>query len=93
MKVNSPLANMKIFIGSVAKVPGGLVIESRDDSTMPAEVLIEPRDARDFVVALLKKPLALIYVMIMPLVGFFSPATVTEDEAGSGQEDSINKPW
>ena len=93
MKVTSPLANMKIFIGSVAKVPGGLAIESRDDSTMPAEVLIEPRDARDFVVALLKKPLALIYVMIMPLVGFFSPATVTEDEAGSGQEDSINKPW
>ena len=93
MKVNSPLANMKIFVGSVAKVPGGLVIESRDDSTMPAEVLIEPRDARDFVVALLKKPLALIYVMIMPLVGFLSPATVTEDKAGSGQEDSINKPW
>lgn len=93
MKVNSPLANMKIFVGSVAKVPGGLVIESRDDSTMPAEVLIEPRDARDFVVALLKKPLALIYVMIMPLVGFLSPATVIEDEVGSGQEDSINKPW
>ena len=93
MKVNSPLANMKIFIGSVAKVPGGLVIESRDDSTMPAEVLIEPRDARDFVVALLKKPLALIYVLIMPLVGFLSPATVTKEEAGSGQEDSINKPW
>ena len=93
MKVNSPLANMKIFIGSVAKVPGGLVIESRDDSTMPAEVFIEPRDARDFVVALLKKPLALIYVLIMPLVGFLSPATVTKEEAGSGQEDSINKPW
>ena len=54
MKVTSPLANMKIFIGSVAKVPGRLAIESRDDSTMPAEVLIEPRDARDFVVALLK---------------------------------------
>ena len=93
MKVNSPLANMKIFVGSVSKVPGGLVIESRDDSTMPAEVLIEPRDARDFVVALLRKPLALIYVMIMPLIGFLSPATVSDDEAGSGQEDAINKPW
>ena len=93
MKVNSPLANMKIFIGSVAKVPGGLAIESRDDSTMPAEVLIEPRDARDFVVALLKKPLSLMYVMIMPLMGFFPPATVSDDNVGNGPDDSINKPW
>ena len=93
MKVNSPLANMKIFVGRVAKVPAGLVIESRDDSTMPAEVLIEPRDARDFVVALLKKPVVLAYVMIMPLIGFLSPAKESEDEASIALEDSINKPW
>ena len=93
MKVNSPLANLKIFVGSVSKVPGGLAIASRDDSTMPAEVLIEPRDARDFVLALLKNPSALIYLIAMPLIGFFSPQPASKDNAPAGQDDPINKPW
>ena len=93
MKVNSPLANLKIFVGSVSKVPGGLAIASRDDSTMPAEVLIEPGDARDFVLALLKKPSALIYLIVMPMIGFFSTRSESNDNAPARQDDPINKPW
>ena len=69
MKVNSPLANMDIYIGRVSKSSGGLLVESREDSTMSAEILVGPRDARDFLLSLLKKPLVLLYLLALPLIG------------------------
>ena len=94
MKVNSPLANMDIYIGRVSKSSGGLLVESREDSTMSAEILVGPRDARDFLLSLLKKPLVLLYLLALPLIGLFSSPVSDEHGGAAGRlDDPLNKPW
>lgn len=90
MKVNSPLANMEVYVGSVEKQGDQLVINSRGDSTMHAQVFITPQDARDFLRSLLKSPAILLYIIIMPLLGI---GAREEQKATSLLDDPINKPW
>ncbi len=90
MKVNSPLANMEMYVGSVAKQGDQLVIRSREDSTMPAEVFVAPQDAWDFAKSVCRQPWALLYVLVMPFLGMRGRQ---EEPSASLLDDPLNKPW
>ena len=90
MKVNSPLANLEMYVGSVAKQGDQLVIRSREDSSMPAEVFVAPQDAWDFVRSLCRQPLALLYVLAMPFLGMGGRQA---EPSTSLLDDPLNKPW
>ena len=90
MKVNSPLANMEIYVGLVIKEGTQLVVRSRDDSSMQAQVYIAPEDAWDFLKGLLRRPSNLLYVLIMPFLGM---GKRRQRPTRSVLEDPLNNPW
>jgi len=90
MKVNSPLANMEIYVGLVIKEGTQLVVRSRDDSSMQAQVYIAPEDAWDFLKGLLRRPSSLLYVLIMPFLGM---GKRRQRPTHSVLEDTLNNPW
>ena len=90
MKVNSPLANMEMYVGLVIKQGAQLVIHSRDDSSMQAQVYIAPEDAWDFLKGLLRRPSSLLSVLIMPLLGM---GKRRHRPTHSVLEDTLNNPW
>ncbi len=88
MKVVSPLANLDMYVGGVRVQDGQLLIESAEESTMPAEVFISPQDVRAFLRALLTSPRGLVWA----LTSVFRPATSTTKQVNRLQ-DPLNKPW
>lgn len=90
MKVNSPLANMEMYVGFVVKDGVQLVIHSRDDSSMQAQVYIAPEDVWDFLKALLRRPSILLYVLIMPFLG---TGKRPQQPTRSVLKDALNNPW
>ncbi len=93
MRVTSPLADVRMYIGRVTKSGANLVIESGAASTMAVEVNVSPEDAWQFVKALAKNPAALLYLPMMPFAGMFKRAQTPPSATGSRLDDPLNKPW
>ncbi len=88
MKVISPLANLDMYVGSVRVQDGQLLIESAEESTMPAEVFIGPQDVRAFLRSLLRNPRGLAWALSSVL----RPAATGAKQVNRLQ-DPLNKPW
>lgn len=94
MKVNSPLANVDVRIGSAARRGHQLVLRSSADSPMQAEIAIGPGEILRTLVRVLLTPSSLLFVLGLPVFwlleafGGGKPA-----DAGAHRTPDINKPW
>lgn len=98
MKVNSPLANVDVRIGSAARRGHLLVLRSSADSPMQAEITIGPGEVLRTLLRVLLTPASLLFVVGLPV---FWLLEMLRDEAAGGaasheaatRPTDINKPW
>ncbi|MEP7242814.1 MAG: hypothetical protein ABI885_03920 [Gammaproteobacteria bacterium] len=97
MKVHSPLANMDVGIGEVARQGNDLVLKSRADSSMDAVITISAGEVVRTLGAVLSSPSGLVFVLGLPYFWLREkwgrPAAPAAPSSGPARPADINKPW
>lgn len=94
MKVNSPLANVDVRIGSAARRGHELVLRSSADSPMQAEISIGPGEILRTLLRVLLTPSSLLFVLGLPVFWLLEALGVGRAAGGATQRaPDINKPW
>jgi len=90
MRVKSDLADVDFHLGSIRRGGSGLVIASREGSSLPTVVEVGRDDVLAGMSALLRSPSAFWYVLTVP---FRRASAKTANDTVSTVVDQINKPW
>ena len=94
MRVSSPLADIDFHVGRVRRDGGTLVIESRDDSSLPAAVTVNGDDARQVLRVFLGAPGVLLFALsLLWRSGGAASGDPAEVWRRRRQAVGINKPW
>lgn len=94
MKVNSPLANVDVRIGSAERRGHLLVLRSSADSPMQAEIAIGPGEILRTLVRVLLTPSSLVFVLGLPVFWVLEALGGSARDGGAAQRPpDINKPW
>lgn len=91
MRVKSDLADVDFHLGSIRRSQRGLVIASREGSSLPTVVEVGREDVLAAMVAILRSPSALWYVLTVPFRR--AQKDQTAGNAVTTVVDEINKPW
>ena len=96
MKVRSPLADMEIGIGSVARNGNDLVLRSRAGSAVDTEITIPASEVLRTIGLVLSRPAGIVFVLGLPF--FWLRERLTGASSGSTaaptqRAGDINKPW
>ena len=68
MKVNSPLANLELHIGTIERRGRNLVMTASDESSIPTRVIVSPPDMVRIIATGLKSPSLWGYVLLLPFL-------------------------
>lgn len=94
MKVNSPLANVDVRIGSAGRRGHQLVLRSAADSPMQAEIAIGPGEILRTLLRVLLTPSSLLFVLGLPVFWLLEAlGGGSERNDGTPRPTDINKPW
>jgi len=90
MRVLSPLAEIDFVIGKFVRQGDTLIIKGDPSSSIEAEVRMTPRDAAQFLFAVIFNPTAIFYFLSLP----FMLGRKSHSAADSTNEfQRLNKPW
>jgi len=95
MKVRSPLATLDVRLGTVERRGNSLVLYSRRDSALDAEITVSAAEVLQVLGRVLATPAGLLFVIGLPF--FWLRERLGPGAAGAAAvpsvRDDINRPW
>lgn len=95
MKVRSPLATFDVRLGTVGRRGNSLILRSRPDSALDAEIAVSAGEVLQVIGCVLASAAGLLFVIGLPF--FWLRERLGRDTAGApvvpASHDDINKPW
>jgi len=95
MKVRSPLATFHVRLGTVERRGNSLILHSRHDSALDAEITVSAAEVLQVLGLVLATPAGLLFVIGLPFFWLRERLGRGTDGAPAvpAPHDDINKPW
>lgn len=92
MRVVSGLADLDFHVGRIARDGSHLIVTSRNDAGIPTTVYVDRDDLVQGLMALLRSPRALLFLLSAPLRRPRRAASGARQTLRGGDSD-VNNPW